>query len=86
MPWICKVSPGPHPVRDCEKPDSAAIVAARAAIGSTWRCDDCGREWRYDGSAAFDAMTGRECYPKWTELPSGAADPAAMWASLKRET
>jgi hypothetical protein len=73
MPWISEL-PVEH---QCDKPAPSDI--GNHVCGSVWECDDCHRQYRYGGQT----MNGRGVVAcRWTEVPSGASDPAAMWSGL----
>jgi len=67
MPWINRIPEATHPATRCKKPPVGGFAA-----GSVFECDDCKRHWRFDGPGQQD----------WTELPSGASDPAETWSNL----
>lgn len=76
MGWTNRIDAPMHQASSCKQPDPKA---EHAAVGSTWRCDVCSREWRYDGQQPDNYNT---TYPKWTEVLSGASDPATLAATF----
>ncbi len=46
MGWIKEV-PYVHPHNSCNKPASNGTKFGK---GSIWKCDDCGRVWKFEGA------------------------------------
>lgn len=59
MGWENKL-PYVHPQYNCRKPTWDKSFG----VGSRWRCDECGRLYRFDGRQGDQ----RDTYDKWTEI------------------
>lgn len=70
MGWESK-QPYVHPHYSCRKP----AWNKDFGIGSTWRCDDCKRLWRFDGQRGDQ----RDTYDHWTEVKPMNVSYGGLW-------